>query len=110
MIVRDYQEVETKSESHAEGVTLRWVIAKEDGAPRFAMRVIEVQPGCATPHHEHWWEHEVFVLAGKGVVKGGDQQRPVAEGNVVFVPGDEKHQFLNTGEEVLRFICMVPHT
>jgi quercetin dioxygenase-like cupin family protein len=110
MIVRDYRNVEAKASYDAGGVALRWVVAKEDGAPRFAMRVIEVQPGCATPHHQHWWEHEVFVLAGTGVVKGDNQERPIEEGSVVFVPGEERHQFVNTGEGVLRFICMVPHT
>ena len=110
MIVKDYREVEAQSSSDAAGVALRWVVARNDGAPRFAMRVIEVQPGCATPHHQHWWEHEVFVLGGKGVVKGGSQERPIQEGSVVFMPGDEMHQFVNTGDEVLRFICMVPHT
>jgi quercetin dioxygenase-like cupin family protein len=110
MIVKDYREVEPKTSADAGGVALRWVVAKEDGAPRFAMRVIEVQPGCATPHHQHWWEHEVFVLEGKGVVKGGGQERPIQPGSVVFVPGDEPHQFINTGEDVLRFLCMVPHT
>lgn len=110
MIVKDYRDVDAQGSYDAQGVSLRWVVAKEDGAPRFAMRVIDVQPGCSTPHHQHWWEHEVFVLSGKGVVKGGETEKPIEEGSVVFVPGDEKHQFVNTGAEVLRFICMVPHT
>ena len=110
MIVKDYRNVEETASPDAEGVMLRWVVAKDDGAPRFAMRVIEVQPGRSTPHHEHWWEHEVFVLAGKGMVTGGDEERLIQQGSVVFVPGDEKHRFVNTGDDVLRFICMVPHT
>ncbi len=110
MIVKHYREVEPKTSYDAEGVALRWVVAKEDGAPRFAMRVIEVQPGRATAHHRHWWEHEVFVLSGQGVVKGPQGEYPLLEGSVVFVPGDEMHQFVNTGQDVLRFLCMVPHT
>jgi len=110
MIVRDYRDVEAKSSPEAAGVSLRWVVAREDGAPRFAMRVIEVEPGCATPHHQHWWEHEVFVLAGRGVVRGEGEERAIEAGSVVFVPGEERHQFINTGTEPLRFICMVPHT
>ena len=109
MLVRDYRDVESKPSEGAEGVTLRWVVAKEDGAPNFAMRVIDVQPGNSTPHHRHTWEHEVFVLAGQGVVKGKDGEKPIGEGTVVFVPGDEMHEFSNTGREVLRFICMIPH-
>ena len=110
MIVRDYRDVEAKPAGQAEGVTIRWVLAKQDGTPRFAMRVFEVEPGKATPHHQHWWEHEVLVLAGEGVVKSEDGDRPLREGTVVFVPGNEMHQFRNTGSGVLRFICVVPHT
>lgn len=110
MIVRDYRDADLRASEDVEGVTMRWVIRKEDGAPHFAMRVIEVQPGRATPHHQHCWEHEVFVLSGQGVVWGKDGERPIREGSVVFVPGEETHQFLNTGSQVLRFICLIPHT
>jgi len=110
MIVKNSQDVEAAGFPDNPGVTLRWVVGRDDGAPRFAMRVLEVQPGQATPHHEHWWEHEVYVLSGTGIVTGADGEYPIAEGSVVFVPGDEKHQFRNTGTELLRFICVVPHT
>jgi quercetin dioxygenase-like cupin family protein len=109
MIVRDYREVEANEVEGLNGVTVRWVIAKDDGAPHFAMRVFDVQPGCSTPHHKHWWEHEVFVLGGKGVVRGKESERPIEGGSVVFIAGEELHQFVNTGTEVLRFICLVPH-
>jgi len=109
MIVRDYTEVEAKAADGAEGVSVRWVIGKEEGAPYFAMRVFDVQPGCTTPYHRHWWEHEVFVLGGEGLVKGADGARPLAPGTIVFVPGDEQHQFINTGQSVLQFICVIPH-
>ena len=33
---------------------------------------------------------------------------PVSEGCVVFVPGNETHQFVNDGDEALRYICVVP--
>jgi mannose-6-phosphate isomerase-like protein (cupin superfamily) len=29
-------------------------------------------------------------------------------GYTVFVPAMEEHQFTNTGEEVLRFVCLIP--
>jgi quercetin dioxygenase-like cupin family protein len=104
--VHDFREVE--AEPAAEGVTMRVVIGPEQGAPHFNMRVFEVQPGHATPHHSHWWEHEVFVLSGEGVVVTGDGDRPVRHGTTVYVPGGEMHQFRNTGGEVLRFLCLVP--
>jgi quercetin dioxygenase-like cupin family protein len=84
------------------------VINDSDGAPHFAMRVFDVQPGRSTPYHSHWWEHEVFVLEGKGVAVSAQGEAPIAPGTVLLVDGDEMHQFRNTGDQVLRFICLIP--
>ena len=90
------------------GVIKREVINAEDGAPRFCMRVFEVEPGSSTPSHSHWWEHEVFVLSGEGVVAGEQGETPLTKESVVFVPPDEQHCFKNNGNEILRFICVIP--
>jgi len=94
----------------AQGVRMRWVISDKDGAPTFAMRIFEVQPGGYTPLHAHPWEHEVFVLGGCGLVVDEGDETPVSAGDTVFVAPNEKHQFRNTGDEPLEFICLIPHT
>jgi quercetin dioxygenase-like cupin family protein len=104
--VRDFRDVEGQEE--LEGVTMRVVIGPDQGAPYFIMRVFDVEPGRASPHHSHWWEHEVFVLSGEGVVETDQGEIPVGHGSTVFVPGGEMHQFRNTGDDVLRFICLIP--
>ena len=93
----------------APGVAVRWVINKDDGAPNFVMRVIEVQPGSATPYHQHTWEHEVFCLTGEGVVRSEEREFPIAHGSIVFVAPNEQHQFVNRGDTVLSFICVIPN-
>jgi quercetin dioxygenase-like cupin family protein len=91
------------------GVVKREVINADDGAPNFCMRIFEVEPGSSTPPHSHRWEHEVFVLSGRGVVVSGEGgETPIAKDSVVFVPPDEHHCFINNGDEVLRFICLIP--
>jgi len=92
----------------AEGVEIRLLISKDDGAPTFAMRMFEVQPGGHTPLHRHPHEHEVFVLQGKGVVVHEGKDHPLAPEVVVFVPGRDEHCFKNTGNSTLRFLCLVP--
>jgi quercetin dioxygenase-like cupin family protein len=104
--VRDFRDV--AAQPAAEGVTMRVVIGPEEGAPFFNMRLFEVQPGCASPHHSHWWEHEVFILSGQGMVKTEQGDIPIGHGSTVFVPGGEMHQFRNGGDDVLRFLCLVP--
>jgi len=53
-----YSEVEAEVfGDEAPGVTIRWVIDEEkDGAPHYALRVIEVAPGGNTPNHTHTFE------------------------------------------------------
>lgn len=87
-----------------QGVGVRELITDRDGAPNFAMRVFDVEPGGHTPLHEHPWEHEVYVLAGAGELRGGETPQPFSVGDAIYVPGGERHQFVNTGGEALRFL------
>jgi quercetin dioxygenase-like cupin family protein len=94
----------------ASGCQVRWLIDEKQGAPNFAMRQFEVAPGGYTPRHSHPYEHEVFVLEGQGIVIEGDVEHPLTAGDFVFVTPDEIHQFRNTGEKPLKFLCLVPNS
>lgn len=98
----------------ASGCQVRWLIGEPDGAPNFAMRQFEVAPGGHTPRHHHPYEHEVFVVEGEGIVRqggeAGDVEHALKPGTVVYVGPDEIHQFRNTGETPLKFLCLVPHS
>ncbi|MGD1995508.1 MAG: cupin domain-containing protein [Anaerolineae bacterium] len=108
MLSRDYREV--SEEQAGEGITIRWVIGKPEGAPNFAMRVIEFQPGAIFETHQHPYEHEIFVLEGEGIVEGVEGEAPMRPGAVLYVPPDEPHGYRNTGQGALRFICVIPHS
>lgn len=92
----------------AEGVTIRWLISKNDGAKRFQMRLFEVAPSGHTPLHTHEWEHEVFILEGEGLLTFEGEEKPFSKGFFAFVPPGREHSFINTGENTLSFICIVP--
>jgi quercetin dioxygenase-like cupin family protein len=108
MQIKHWSDVEEQQAEGIEGVTVRWVINDTDGAPHFAMRIFDVQPGRSTPYHNHWWEHEVYILDGEGVAVQGSGETPISAGTVILVEGDEKHCFRNTGDGVLRFMCLIP--
>ena len=92
----------------AGGVVFRLLIGPDDGAANFHMRRFDIAPGGHTPRHAHAWEHEVYLVAGSGVVWSPGGERAIAAGDCVFVPGGEEHQFRNTGAEELKMLCMVP--
>ena len=106
MKIHNYRQVE--GITAAPGVTMRVVAGTAEGAPTFVMRVFEVQPGSATPLHAHPWEHEVFVLGGKGVARSAGRETALTEGDAVTVLPNEQHSFLNAGKDMFRMICVVP--
>jgi quercetin dioxygenase-like cupin family protein len=81
------------------GVKIRWVIDKKRGAENFAMRVFEIDPGASTPLHDHWYEQEMYLLAGEGVMVGATGEQHLEPGVVMWVPPYERHQIKNTGSE-----------
>jgi quercetin dioxygenase-like cupin family protein len=93
----------------ASGVTMKVVFSDHTGAPNFAMRVFEVQPGGHTPLHHHPYEHEVMILEGRGELKSAEGKKPFQAGEAVYVAPDELHQFQNTGGAPLKFLCMIPN-
>ena len=101
---------DAKAVQELPGVLKRDVITAEDGAPNFCMRVFEVEPGNSTSSHSHPWEHEVFILSGRGVAVSGGKETQVGKDSVIFVAPNEHHQFLNKGDEPLRFICLIPNS
>ncbi len=93
----------------AVNVKIQWLVSKEMG-PNFALRRFILGPGGQTPYHSHGWEHEVFVLKGHGTLVTGEErdETPISYGSVSYVPGCSMHQFRNSGEGDLEFLCIVP--
>ncbi|MHC4456825.1 MAG: cupin domain-containing protein [Planctomycetota bacterium] len=92
----------------AKDVEVRWLIGKEDGAENFSMRMFEIKHGGYTPLHTHTHEHEVFVVEGQGVFVYEGKEHKFGTEDVIFVPPNKEHRFKNTGDSVLRFLCLIP--
>jgi quercetin dioxygenase-like cupin family protein len=92
----------------AKDVEIRWLISKADGAEHFAMRMFEVQPGGHTPLHTHPEEHEIFILQGQGTLVYEGREHPFEAEHVVFVPPGKEHRFKNTGDSLMRMLCIIP--
>jgi len=101
-------EIENVEMDGAKDAKIRWLISEKDGAPNFATRLFEIEPGGFTPYHSHSWEHENFILEGEGVLTTEKGELPFRKGDVIYVDPQMKHNYKNTGKEVLRFLCIVP--
>ncbi len=92
----------------ASGAFRQVPIGKKDGAPTFSIRVFTLEPGGHTPHHTHESEHLNYILSGEGVALEGENPREVRQGDFILVMPGELHQYRNTGDKPLVFMCMVP--
>lgn len=109
-MIRSYQKSELipVEMEGAQDVYKRVLISRVEGANNFYMRMFEVRPNGFTPYHKHAYEHEVYVLDGRGLLKSRYVEKPLNPGDVVFVAPNEIHQFRNIGVETFRFLCMIP--
>lgn len=90
--------------------SIRWLIGQPEGAPNFAMRMIEFEPGAVFETHQHPYEHEIYVLEGKGVAHTpGGHEEEMRPGVALYIPPNEPHGYRSVGDKPLRFICVIPH-
>lgn len=93
----------------APGTSMRWLIDDaHDGAPVYALRMVEIAPGGHSPHHTHPYEHENFIVDGRGRVLIDGVWHDLKPGDVVFVPPGAVHTYENAGDTAFRFLCGVP--
>ena len=88
---------------------IRWLISSRDGAPTFSMRFFEVGVGGSIHPHHHPWEHEIFVLSGEGRIRIGSTWYRVSGGMFIYIPPNVEHEYVNTGGEALKFLCLIPN-
>ncbi len=93
-------------EEGARNVAIQWLIDQKSGAMNFAMRRFSIKMDGNTPLHSHDWEHEVYVLSGKGTVRLGDEVQNLEKDMFAYVPPNTVHQFKNTSNEVFTFLCI----
>jgi quercetin dioxygenase-like cupin family protein len=90
------------------GTSAKVLIGPAEEAPHFRIRYFRVEPDGQTSLDQHPHEHGVFILHGRASVQLGDDEVQVGPRDVVYVPGDEVHQFRAVGDEPLGFLCVIP--
>ncbi len=67
-----------------------------------------LEPGGYTPLHAHDAEHLNYVLQGRGQIMSDEGPRAISPGDFILVKPQERHQYRNTSDGPLVFMCMVP--
>jgi quercetin dioxygenase-like cupin family protein len=91
------------------GMTAKFALSKDDGCPRYAMRLMEFQPGGHTLMHAHPEEHEFYFLEGEpAIVDSNGHEIRLHAGDFVYVLPNEPHQIKNVGSTTMKTICTIP--
>jgi len=94
--------------SGADRATRQVLIGTGESSPNFHLRYFAVQPGGHTSLDQHPHEHGVYVLHGRALLRSGSNEYELNTGDVVYIAGDEVHQFFTSGQEPFGFLCVVP--
>jgi quercetin dioxygenase-like cupin family protein len=88
------------------GGKIRWLITHRDGAKNFSMRLITIPHGKSTPNHAHDYEHEIFVIEGKGEAELNGEIISADSDSFIFIPGGVKHTIRAKSD--MKMICVIP--
>lgn len=82
----------------------RELVGDEFGGVPACVIFVDAEPGRGPRLHKHPYAELFFVLEGEGTFSDGNEERVAGPGEVVIVPPDQPHAFVNSGEGRLRQI------
>ena len=112
MIKKHYKDVkeEIVTKANSTKTTIRWLITKQDGSPKFSTRRFEIQPGGQIGVHNHPEDHHFYILEGQGKFLDDEGKAiNVKPGDSVYMPSNQPHGVINEANTTLIFICVIPN-
>ena len=82
------------------------IMLQEGDVPEVGLAAawVEVAPGSRHRLHEHVSEQVYVIVQGRGIMRVGDEERWVEEGDLVYVPGGALHGIENASEGALVYV------
>jgi len=80
----------------------RELIGAEYGDLPISIIFVEAKPGEGPALHKHPYRELLLILEGRARCVVGDQEIVVETGDIVTIPAETPHSFVNTGTGVLR--------
>jgi quercetin dioxygenase-like cupin family protein len=84
-------------------------VARQTLAPNsndFNISIVNFENGVRNKWHIHASEQILIVTSGSGVVVTDEEERRVAEGDVIFIPAGERHWHGSNGESAFAHIAL----
>ncbi len=91
------------------GFTVYWLVTRENGSDKFAVRRFLARPGGRMPLHRHKYAEAVVMLRGRLKVRIGEEERVVGPGEYFFTRPWEPHAIENPFDEEAEFLCTISY-
>jgi quercetin dioxygenase-like cupin family protein len=85
-------------------VRFEFPINRSIGAQDTAVVYFEVEPGEYLPTHTDSPEEVLYIVAGEGEARIGDERGHVRAGDLAVIPAMVPHGIANTGDETLKVV------
>jgi len=83
-------------------VIAREFVGADHGGVGISFLLVEAEPGKGPALHRHPYPEVLIVQEGRARSQVGDEEREVGAGDIVIVPANAPHRFVNVGSEMLR--------
>lgn len=88
--------------------TKQVLMGRADGAHNFEVRHFTIPARGFSSLDEHHHDHGVVVTHGRARLVSGSETYEVSQGDAVYIPGSERHQFENLLDVPFAFLCVIP--
>lgn len=108
LMVREYKE----HPGTERGMGWRGIVRYDLGRPpvipaQFALRYFEIEPGGYSSLEKHQHVHLVITVRGNGKALVGERLITMRPYDIVYVPPDVPHRWMNPFSEPFGFLCVV---
>ena len=80
----------------------REFVGADHGGIGICVLLVEAEPGTGPALHRHPYPELLIVQQGRAQASVGDEEGEVGAGDIVVVPANAPHRFVNIGSETLR--------
>ena len=88
-----------------DGLRSHFLLQPGDGTDsNLVVTWVDVPAGASQMKHSHSPEQVYVVISGHGRMHVGEESRELKKGEMAYVPPEEEHYIVNTGEEVLTYL------
>ena len=91
-----------KQSELARDVIAREFVGAEHGGVGICFLLVEAEPGKGPALHRHPYPEVLIVQEGRVRAQVGDEELEVGAGDIVMVPANAPHRFVNVGGDTLR--------